>query len=98
MRATTRVPEPPVAPITNGGELATRTLATINAAEQYPRCRVFTSMNNRAIVFFAWGTKHVGVVTSCIRESKLPAAADLVDDRFRNSRRKISTRCENRSI
>src|SRR5256885_12880736 len=72
MRAPTRVPEPPVAPITNGGELATRTLATINPAEQYPRCRVFASMNNRAIVFFAWGAKHVDLVAKCIHESKLP--------------------------
>ena len=36
MRAITRVPEPPVAPITNGAKLATPTLATANADEQYP--------------------------------------------------------------
>ena len=52
--------------------MATPTLATTNAAEQYPRCRVFTLMNNRAIVFFAWGAKHVDLVATCIRESKLP--------------------------
>ena len=36
MRAITRVPEPPVAPITNGAKLATPTLATAKAGEQYP--------------------------------------------------------------
>src|SRR5260370_10873984 len=74
MRATTRVPEPPVAPITNGWELATPTLATTNAAEQYPRCRDFTiSMkSSRAIVFFAWGADYVDRVATCIRESRLP--------------------------
>ena len=29
-------------------------------------------MNNRAIVFFAWGAKHVDLVAKCIHESKLP--------------------------
>jgi hypothetical protein len=36
MRAITRVPEPPVAPMTNGAKLATPTLATAKAGEQYP--------------------------------------------------------------
>jgi hypothetical protein len=36
MRAITRVPEPPVAPITRGAGLATPTLATTKAGEQYP--------------------------------------------------------------
>jgi hypothetical protein len=28
--------------------------------------------NHRAIVFFAWGAKHMGLVAECIRESQLP--------------------------
>jgi hypothetical protein len=31
------------------------------------------SMNNhRAIVFFAWGAKHISLVANCVRESQLP--------------------------
>ncbi len=47
MRAITRVPEPPVAPMTNGGEWVTPTLATAKPDEQYPvlpqfsECRLF---------------------------------------------------------
>ena len=45
MRAITRVPEPPVAPITNGTELATPTLATAKAGEQYPSAGQFQHLD-----------------------------------------------------
>ena len=41
----TRVPEPPVAPITNGTELATPTLATAKAGEQYPALPQFQHLD-----------------------------------------------------
>src|SRR5438874_11498484 len=47
MRAITRVPEPPVAPITNGAEWTTPTLATAKAAEQYPALRQFPNLNEK---------------------------------------------------
>src|SRR5438128_737275 len=73
MRASTRVPEPPVAPITNGADWATPTLATANAAEQYPSAQLPMSIKNgRAIVFPVWGEKHIALAADCIRESRLP--------------------------
>src|SRR5256885_807612 len=45
MRAITRVPEPPVAPITNGAKLATPTLATAKAGEQYPALPQFPNVD-----------------------------------------------------
>jgi hypothetical protein len=32
----------------------------------------FSMKNKRAIVFLAWGEKHIGLVSDCIRESRLP--------------------------
>src|SRR5437868_14059563 len=75
MRAITRVPEPPVAPITNGAKLATPTLATVKAGEQYPSAAAIFSISmksNRAIVFPAWGAEWIDRVASCVRESQLP--------------------------
>lgn len=31
-----------------------------------------STTNHRAIVFFAWGTRHIGLVAECIRGSQLP--------------------------
>src|SRR5439155_25742843 len=63
MRAITRVPEPPVEPITNGGEWVTPTLATAKPDEQYPVLRDSLSRLGRGVGRSA---------ASCIRESQLP--------------------------
>ena len=53
--------------------MATPTLATAAASEQYPASAGFALMKNyRAIVFPAWGAKHIGMVADCIHGSRLP--------------------------
>lgn len=92
MRAITRVPEPPVAPITNGAKLATPTLATVKAGEQYPALPQFQNVDEEqprnCLSCLGRGVDRSR--RELYPRKQAPAVSDILDDRRIDGRERFA--------
>src|SRR5260370_36307763 len=94
MRAITRVPEPPVAPITNGAKLATPTLATVKAGEQYPALPQFQHVDEKqpCNCVSCLGRGMDRSRQQLYPRKPAPAVSDILNDRHGDGRHRFTRR------
>src|ERR1700731_4233439 len=100
MRAITRVPEPPVAPITNGAKLATPTLATVKAGEQYPALPQFQHVDEKqprnCVSRLGRGVDRSR--RELYQRKPASAVSDILDDRPGDGRQRFTRRDRSRPV